>query len=359
MAVNPNLVSSVSKTVTSAAKAVSAAPQVAQTVNRVAATVQPQSSLPMPQLPQAPQKQQQQTTDPNAALNAYLDAQKEQQRQSAISWLAQTLTSFGLSGMAGAIDSLVQEWGTNTDVISLKLKDTSQYKERFAGLLALQQKGVTDVANEAQYIQLESQYRQAFRENGLQNFLGDAGSSTERSKIADIVSKFSLSVNEVRDRISDAQRVAANTPQEVKDAFARYYGVDSSQLVQYALDPQRTADIINRQANAAMAGGIAAQSHLGIGSTTAELVAGQAGTGDIQVGQLRNQFVDAAQVRDATKRLAAIENTDLTDDESVQASLALDAEAQKKVTGLQSRERARFGGSSATVKGTLSRNLGA
>jgi hypothetical protein len=193
----------------------------------------------------------------------------------------------------------------------------------------------------------------------LNTFLGDAGSKAERAKIAKIVGDFSLSVNEVRDRISDAQRVAGDTPEEVRSAFRNYYGVDSTQLVEYSLDPQRTAELINRQANAAVAGGLARQHQLGIGASTAEQIAATAGTGDIQQGALNSQMVDSQAMRDATKRLAQIENSDLTDDEAVGSSMNLDANAVKKTTGLQSRERARFSGSSSTVKGTLSRNSGA
>jgi hypothetical protein len=299
------------------------------------------------------------TPDWYAQYQAQQEAQAAQARETAKAWLTNTLTSFGLGELAGDVSNLVQAWGSNTDVISLKLKETGSYKERFAGLIALQSKGVTDVQNEAQYVQLESGYRQAFRENGLNTFLGDAGSKAERAKIAKIVGDFSLSVNEVRDRISDAQRVAGDTPEEVRSAFRNYYGVDSTQLVEYSLDPQRTAELINRQANAAVAGGLARQHQLGIGASTAEQIAATAGTGDIQQGALNSQMVDSQAMRDATKRLAQIENSDLTDDEAVGSSMNLDANAVKKTTGLQSRERARFSGSSSTVKGTLSRNSGA
>jgi len=48
---------------------------------------------------------------------------------------------------------------------------------------------------------LESQYRQVFREAGLVNYLGVSGSQGEYNSIADLVGKFSLSVNEVQDRV--------------------------------------------------------------------------------------------------------------------------------------------------------------
>lgn len=304
-----------------------------------------------------------QAVDPNAALIAQMQAQQaaqqQQAREGASAFLTNVLSQYGLGSLAGDVNSLVQQWGTNTDVISLKLKDTQAYQTRFAGLIALQKKGVTDVANEGQYIQLESQYRQAFRENGLQDYLGAAGSTNEQQKIADIVGNYSLSVSEVRDRIADSQRVVANTPQEVKDAFFNYYGVTAADLVGYDLDPTRTADLVNREANAAIVGGIGAQHQLGLGLHAAEQIANQAGTSDINQGQLDQTLTQAQTVRDTTRRLAQIENSDLSDDESALATFGVDSAAQQRIKTLQSRERARFSGSGAVVRGTLNQNSGA
>ena len=317
----------------------------------------------------APAPQQQTAEDPNAGLIAYLKGQAEaaaareaaalqQAREAASAFLTNTLRTFGLDSLGGQVDALIQQWGTNSDVIGLKLKETTEYKTRFAGLLNLQTKGITDVQNEAQYLQLESSYRQVFRDAGLTSFLGAPGSADEQKAIGRIVGDYSLSVNEVKDRVADSQRVWANTPQEVKDAFATYYGVDATQGVAYSLDPMRTSEIINRQANAAIAGGLAAVHQLKIGLGVADQIANIAGTTDINQGQLASDLVGAETMRNATTRLAQLEGSTLSDDTAVQASLGLDAAAQKKVGVLQSRERARFGGSSATVKGTLSRNSG-
>lgn len=294
----------------------------------------------------------------NAAADAAAEAARREAREAASAWLTNILSQFGMSGMAGEVSNLIQQWGTNTEVIGLKLKDTAQYKDRFKGLLALQAKGITDVNNEAEYIRLESDYRQAFRENGIQSFLGEAGSAVERDKIADLVGNYSLSVNEVRDRISDAQRVAANTPQEVREAFRDFYGIDEAGLVEYSLDPVGTAERFNRQANAAVAAGLARRQGLDAGRGVSEQIADLSGSQDINAGYLTQQLTDVAAVRDATARLADIEKGVLSDDEAISATMNLDAEAEKKVKGLQSRERARFGGSSGFVTGSLSRSGG-
>lgn len=293
-----------------------------------------------------------------AALLAAQQNRERQEREAASTFLSGILRQYNMESLAGQVDDLVRQWGTSTEVIAEKLRLTNEYKERFKGLLSLQQKGVVDVRNEAQYLQLESSYRQVFRESGIQSFLGDAGSTAERDAIADIVGKFSLSVDEVRSRVKDAQRVVAESPAEVRDALQRFYNVPANELVAYTLDPERTMNRINRLANAAIVGGTAAIRGLDLDLGTAEGVAGLAGDADINTAQLTTDLTQSRMVRDATTRLAAIEDTTLTDSEIVQSELNLSPDAQRKVRALQSRERARFSGQSAITASALNRARG-
>lgn len=284
--------------------------------------------------------------------------QQRQAREAAGAWLKNLLAQYGMGEMAGSVDALIQEWGPNTEVIALKLKDTQQYKDRFKGLLALRAKGVTDIANEGEYIRQESLYREVFREAGIQSYIGDAGSTTERDAIARLIGDYSVSVNEVRARVQDAQRVVADTAPEVRDALQRYYNVSASDLVAFTLDPSRAKNRINEIANAAMIGGYAQRAGLNADRSTAEQIASLSGANDAQLQALTPQLGVARQVADATQRLASIESTDLTDSEILLSEFDLDQGAERKIKGLQSRERARFSGRSAMTTGTLSRNSG-
>jgi len=240
-----------------------------------------------------------------------------------------------------------------------QIRQTQAYKDRFKGLLSLQQKGVTDIANEADYINFETQYRQVFRDAGLQDFLGAAGSTTERDAIARLAGDFSISVNEVRDRVADAQRVVADTPQSVREAFQRFYNVDPSMLVQYVLDPTKTSTEINRRANAAIVGGLATGQGLTFGAGVSERI-GQtlSGGGDLSQSMVEPQLTGIAEVQRATGRLASLERSVLSDEETALAELDLDIEAKEKIKGLQSRERARFGGTSGMSSRSLARRGG-
>ena len=279
---------------------------------------------------------------------------KAEKQTSAREYLRTLLSQYNMGSLAGQIEALIQE-STNQDFLAEKVRQTSEYKARFKGLIALQGRGNTDVRNEGEYLNLETEYRSAFRDAGLRNYLGTDGSQSEYDSIADLVGKYSVSVDEVKSRIGDAQRVVADTPQEVRDSLQKFYNIDPLTLVEYSLDPARTQNKINSLANAAIVGGYAARGGLNIDVTGAEFIGDLAGDSDIALQPLNTEVQRGAALRDATKRLANIEKLELSDTESLTASMGADAKAQKKVEGLQSRERARFSGTGAFGSSSLGR----
>jgi len=287
------------------------------------------------------------------AEELYYEGLATQNRESAKSFLRNLLTQYGLGSLAGAVDNIVQDT-TSEEVMLERLRNTEEYKTRFKGLTQLRAKGVTDVANEGEYLKLETDYRQIFREAGMSSFLGDAGTQSEFDSIAKLVGDFSLSVNEVRDRVSDAQRIVAQTPQEVRDSFQKFYNVDPSMLTAYVLDPTKTASEINRKANAAMIGGLGMQRGLEFGAGASERIGSfLGGEGDLTSTQAEPILGEIADVQRSTGRLAQLEKGTLTAEETAFAQLDLDTEAKRKVKGLQSRERARFGGTGAFSSSAL------
>ena len=280
-------------------------------------------------------------------------ARKTSEQRSARAFLNTLLTQYNMGSLAGQIEAMIQD-STNQDYLAEKIRQTSEYKARFKGLVALQARGNTDVRNEAEYLDLETNYRQVFREVGMSSFLGDDGTQTEYDAIAKLVGDYSLSVNEVRDRVTDAQRIVAETPQEVRDSFQRYYNVDPATLTAYVLDPTSTANEINKRANAAVIGGLGMQQGLDFGASTAERVGTfLGGDSNLTTTQVDPQLTQIADIQRSTGRLAELEKSTLTADETALASLDLDVNAQRKVKGLQSRERARFSGSGAFNTGSL------
>ena len=322
----------------------------------------PQITIPQQAQPQNQQQTQQQSEGDAAmaayyrALEAQLAEERRQAREGANVFLKGILDQYGLGSLSGQVESLINQWGTNVNVIAERLRQTEPYKQRFKGMLTLQQRGIPDIRNEAEYLNLETQYRQTFREAGLRDYLGQAGTQAEYDAIAKLVGDFSLSVNEVRDRITDAQRVVAETPQEVRDSLQRFYNIDPGTLTAYVLDPQRTTGEIQRRANAAIVGGYATRAGLDFGAGVSERI-GEflGGERDIMGTQIEPQLTQIAGVQRSTERLAQLEGGTLTAEETALGQLELDEAAQRRVRGLQSRERARFGGTSGITSGTLGR----
>jgi hypothetical protein len=278
----------------------------------------------------------------------------QEERESARAYLRNLLSQYGLGSLADSVDSIIQD-NMDENVIAERLRGTEAYKTRFKGLTQLRAKNITDIANEGEYLRLESNYRRVFREAGMSSFLGDAGSQSEFDSIAKLVGDYSLSVDEVQNRVTDAQRIVAETPQEVRDSFQRYYNVDPATLTAYVLDPTRTANEINKRANAAIIGGLGQQRGLEFGSGVAERIGTFLGGDQNLTGTQAEPILgEIADVQRSTGRLAQLEKGTLTAEETALAQLDLDTEAKRKVKGLQSRERARFGGTGAFGSSALS-----
>ena len=306
---------------------------------------------PTPESP-SPSAEDKYWADRKIADDAAAAAKKVSEQRSARAFLNTLLTQYNMGSLAGQVEAMIQD-STNQDYLAEKIRQTGEYKARFKGLVALQARGNTDVRNEAEYLDLETEYRSAFNEAGLRDYLGADGSQSEYDSIAELVGDYSVSVDEVKSRIGDAQRVVADTPQEVRNSLQRFYNIDATSLVEYTLDPIRSQNKINTLANAAIVGGYGDIAGLDLDIEAAEKVSSFANNQDINMEALNRDLFKGVEVRDATSRLANIDRMELSDSEALLASMEADAKAQKKVKGLQSRERARFGGSSGFNKESL------
>ncbi len=293
----------------------------------------------------------------NDIENARIAREKTQRDKEARAFLKDLFSQYGgMEDLVGEIDRLVRDYGNSQDVLAGAVRQTDPYKRRFKGLIGLQQRGITDVRNESQYLNLESQYRTVFREAGLRDYLGTTGAQNEYDAIASIVSDFSLSVDEVRDRVTDAQRVVAETPQEVRDSLQQFYGIDPALLTQFVLDPENTTTQIQRRANAAIVGGFAQRAGLTFGADVSERIGAFVGGGDDITGTaIEPMLTEVSDIQKATRRLADIDKTTLTEEETALSRLDLDQGAREKVRTLQSRERARFSGKSGIRSSALRR----
>ena len=266
-----------------------------------------------------------------------------QDRANASEFLKDLLNRFGLGGLAGDVDGLIQKWGVNSDVIAIKLKDTTAYRERFKGNLARVNNGL-NMLTEAEYLATEDAIATRMRMRGM------SAGFMSRDYIANLISQ-DVSASEVDARLEQAQRVVDNADPGVINSLRRLYGATIGDLYGYVLDADTAIGDIEKEVSAGITARVAEQSGLEIGRGLSEQI-GQMTGGNEQA--LRPVLSRAGSLAQSTRRLAALEGVDGLDDEDViEGELGYNAESRDKVRKLQSRERARFSGSSAIGRSTL------
>jgi len=173
------------------------------------------------------------------------DMQTRRQREDARQLMASILDTYGLGELTDfTYTNIIAEGITDPAVIEFKLRDQPAYQRRFAGNAARARKGLPEL-DAASYIGLESQYRETLRANGLPANFYDQ-SDDFRSLIEGDVSNA-----ELNERIQQGYRAVADADPAVKEQMRNLYGIGEGELAAYFLDPQRTAPLLTRQAQAA------------------------------------------------------------------------------------------------------------
>jgi hypothetical protein len=238
------------------------------------------------------------------------------------------------------------------------LQESEPYAKRFSGLIKIRdfnKKNPTNpiaVISEGEYLNAENTYKQ------LLNPVKDLYGPNINQTIGDLIGN-NISAVEVQSRISAATNWALSADPGIKKALKEFYNIGETDLVGYALDPERATIQIEKAAGIATLAAEAYQTQLNItrdysermlqdlvSSGQAENIA-QAGQiaakelRDITTGTATGYNPSAGTLRGLTN-LANIEGADLTGEQVLGAALGTDVTAATKVSGLKSRERARF-----------------
>lgn len=164
--------------------------------------------------------------------------------------------SYGLGSLGGKIFDYIQK-GYSADTISILLQDTPEYKQRFAGNDMRRQKGLP-VLSPAEYLSVESSYRQLMKQAGLPEGFYD-----QASDFNDFIGK-DVAPTEVKARIDLASQATALAQPAFKEALQKMYGLTEGQLTAYFLDEDKALPILQKQAAAATIGAEALKRGLSI-----------------------------------------------------------------------------------------------
>lgn len=246
-----------------------------------------------------------------------------------------TLERYGLGSLANAVWRYLTD-GLGEDAIWLELQNTAEWKQRFVGNERRRAKGLP-VLSPAEYLDLESRYRQVMRAYALPEGLFDQPEDFANFMAADVAP------TELQARLDlRAQVVTRGEMSGVLDYFRSNFGIGSGDLLALWIDPERALPVLERQVSASLVGGAARRT--GFGSLAAADALRLADTG-ITEAQAAEGFAAATNLLALTQRNpgeAASGEVDRID--LVNAILGNEAPAQQRVRRAQQTRTARFEG---------------
>lgn len=248
--------------------------------------------------------------------------------------------SYGLGSLAPQLLTYAQQ-GLSPDETMLRLQDTPEWKQRFAGNEIRRQKGL-NVLSPAEYLSRESSYAQQMKMYGLPEGFYDHPDDYAKAIGADLGSQ------ELGARL-DARRaiVEDGAHTGVLDYAKEKYGLSNGDLIAFFIDPDRAAPLITRIAAASQIGGAAARTKWGdVSVSEAERLAALGVSAD----QATSGFSTAASLQELTSDLNG-GASDVSRQNLVDAVLTGDDEAKRKVTRKQDERKATFSGGGSFASG--------
>ncbi len=215
----------------------------------------------------------------------------------------------------GYSDTAMYEWLVQQDV----------YKQEFAGLVTLREKGVAAGYNEQDYLSERKAMRQMLVSAG---FGGTSFDSNEY--IAEVIGN-EVSLDEFNTRIQLAENAASTLPQDVRVELRQRYGINDRQIVAYYLETDRTEQDLLRQQEAAQ-----------LAASYSQFQTGRISTGVLE--EVASQ-VDERQAAEAFGRLGTL-GGDLTEQERLEGAFGIN-----RLIDMQRRARAAaFAGGGGSVE---------
>lgn len=268
-----------------------------------------------------------------------LDDNFSGEQRNAFAALTAIFTEYGLGTLAPKIAEFIRN-GYSGDTIGLLLRETPEYKQRFAANESRRAKGLP-VLSPAEYLATERSYRQIMQAAGLPPGFYDSDDDFRRFLENDV------SPQEIQQRVTAASDFVNSAPEEAKAFYRQWY--TTGDMVAFALDPDRAAPLVGKAFAASRIGGSAQAHGLDVGRDYAERIA-NAGFDESQASQ---GFGMIQQTLDNDMKLAALSGESLTAGDLMDEIFMQDGSVTQKRRRLSEQEQARFGGASAVSGSTL------
>lgn len=249
----------------------------------------------------------------------------------AFTMIAAILQQWGLSSLNSVVRDMLTA-GDSQDVIPLKLRETEQYKKRFAGNDQRMKAGLP-VLSEAEYLSTETAMREVVSRN--------LGSGTYDT--ADNLTKWigsNVSPQALQDRMTTYRKNYALQPAWVKEAWASK-GFTPQQAIQVIIDPSVSEANLTRQLGTFALGSEALQAYKDTYDFNTDRLS-QLSDAGVTADEARKGFQDIAARDQYEGFLARTTGVDLTRTEQENAELLSDAQAAAKRRKVLNTDQARF-----------------
>jgi hypothetical protein len=209
-------------------------------------------------------------TDLNA-YNAYIAKVKADEKaragKSAYDILYNEFNRYGMGSLIEPLKKFIQD-GLSKDELTLKLRETPQYQERFAAN-ALRIKNGFAAIDEATYLGLEDKYQSIMQNYGLPASYYERGALGKQAGFENLIGG-NVDPITLEERIMEGQKVLKGS-KDIKDAIGQFYpGLNNGDFLAYVLDPKNALAEIKRKVAAAEIGGTFLQAGLQTGVNRAE-----------------------------------------------------------------------------------------
>lgn len=225
--------------------------------------------------------------------------------------------------------------GVADDDLIPSIRDTPQYKARFPGMAALNNRG--EHIDEGTYVQYESELRQTAQAAGL-----PPGFYDQPDDFTNFIAG-GVSVQEYKDRIQNGFLTVQQAPPEVRSQFARMFGAQGdSALAAYFLDPDKALPVLQNQLARAQFSGTGER--LGFQPTDAQsLTAAQMG---LTPDQMNSGFAQLDKTRGLYTQQFG-DRDSVTQQTGINAQFGLEAGDQEQLDKRLAERLAQFGGNPA------------
>lgn len=186
-------------------------------------------------------------------------------QQDAFARLNQILNQYGLGSLADWLRQKIVAGASDSQIL-LELYDQPAFRQRFPAIEARRAAGLTPL-NPTEILAYEQQVSQLVHLSGLP-------ASFASSTYAQDLLAHDVSVAELSARIEQGFLKVSEAPQEVRDAFSRYFGVNGDNAIAALfLDPDKSLPELEKMAMSSYVGGIGSRFGVNLGLSKAREIA--------------------------------------------------------------------------------------